>query len=73
MDALRPFYALYFGGMGAKGANFHANVPIRMGNEKEVLEIQDLYLAGRKDEAGGADSRRADPADVTGRLAREDP
>ena len=35
-DALRPFYALYFGGMGAKGANFHANVPIRMGYEQEV-------------------------------------
>ena len=51
IDALRPFYALYFGGMGAKGANFHANVPIRMGYEKEILEIQDLYLAGRKDEA----------------------
>ncbi|MGP0102893.1 MAG: LLM class F420-dependent oxidoreductase [Solirubrobacteraceae bacterium] len=51
-DALRPFYALYFGGMGAKGANFHANVPIRMGYEKEVAEIQDLYLEGRKDEAG---------------------
>ena len=51
-DALRPFYALYFGGMGAKGKNFHANVPIRMGYEKEVLEIQDLYLAGKKDEAG---------------------
>ena len=30
LDAVRPFYALYFGGMGAKGANFHANVPIRM-------------------------------------------
>jgi alkanesulfonate monooxygenase SsuD/methylene tetrahydromethanopterin reductase-like flavin-dependent oxidoreductase (luciferase family) len=51
-DALRPFYALYFGGMGAKGANFHANVPIRMGYEREVAEIQDLYLSGRKDEAG---------------------
>ena len=50
-DALRPFYALYFGGMGAKGKNFHANVPIRMGYEKEVLEIQDLYLDGKKDEA----------------------
>src|SRR3954451_14085974 len=51
-DALRPFYALYFGGMGAKGANFHANVPIRMGYEKEVGEIQELYLSGKKDEAG---------------------
>jgi F420-dependent oxidoreductase-like protein len=50
-DALRPFYALYFGGMGAKGKNFHANVPIRMGYEKEILEIQDLYLDGHKDEA----------------------
>jgi F420-dependent oxidoreductase-like protein len=51
-DALRPFYALYFGGMGAKGTNFHANVAIRMGYEREVAEIQDLYLSGRKDEAG---------------------
>ncbi len=50
-DALRPFYALYFGGMGAKGRNFHANVPIRMGYEHEIAEIQDLYLAGKKDEA----------------------
>src|ERR1700724_992647 len=52
VDALRPFYALYFGGMGAKGENFHANVPIRMGYEREVEEIQDLYLNGKKDEAG---------------------
>jgi hypothetical protein len=37
--------------MGAKGANFHANVPIRMGYEDEVARIQDLYLEGRKDEA----------------------
>ena len=50
-DALRPFYALYFGGMGAKGANFHANVPIRMGYEREVAEIQDLYLEGKKEAA----------------------
>jgi F420-dependent oxidoreductase-like protein len=53
IDALRPFYALYFGGMGAKGTNFHANVAIRMGYEKEIEEIQELYLSGRKDEAGG--------------------
>jgi F420-dependent oxidoreductase-like protein len=54
LDAVRPFYALYFGGMGAKGANFHANVPIRMGYEAEITEIQDLYLAGRKQEAAAA-------------------
>ncbi|HEX4465669.1 MAG TPA: LLM class F420-dependent oxidoreductase [Solirubrobacteraceae bacterium] len=51
-DALRPFYALYFGGMGAKGKNFHANVAIRMGYEAEVDEIATLYLEGKKDEAG---------------------
>jgi F420-dependent oxidoreductase-like protein len=57
-DALRPFYALYFGGMGAKGRNFHANVAIRLGYEKEVEEIQDLYLDGKKDEAGAKVPRR---------------
>ena len=54
LDAVRPFYALYFGGMGAKGANFHANVPIRMGYEGEIQHIQDLYLEGKKDEAAAA-------------------
>jgi F420-dependent oxidoreductase-like protein len=58
LDALRPMYALYFGGMGAKGANFHANVPIRMGYETEISEIQDLYLAGKKQEAAAALPRR---------------
>jgi len=57
-DALRPFYALYFGGMGAKGVNFHANVPIHMGYEAEVEEIAELYLAGRKDEAAAKVPRR---------------
>jgi F420-dependent oxidoreductase-like protein len=54
MDAVRPMYALYFGGMGARSANFHANVPIRMGYETEVARIQELYLSGRKDEAAAA-------------------
>jgi F420-dependent oxidoreductase-like protein len=51
VDWLRPMYALYFGGMGARSANFHADVPIRMGFEAEVREIQELYLQGKKDEA----------------------
>ncbi|MGB0098488.1 MAG: LLM class F420-dependent oxidoreductase [Solirubrobacteraceae bacterium] len=53
-DAVRPMYALYFGGMGAKGANFHANVAIRMGYEAEVDKIQELYLSGQKDAAAAA-------------------
>ncbi len=40
--------------MGAKGANFHANVPARMGYEDEIKTIQDLYLDGKKDEAAAA-------------------
>jgi F420-dependent oxidoreductase-like protein len=53
-DALRPMYALYFGGMGARGTNFHANVAIRMGYEAEVEKLQELYLGGHKDEAAAA-------------------
>jgi F420-dependent oxidoreductase-like protein len=58
VDALRPFYALYFGGMGAKGRNFHANVAIRMGYEAEVEQIAELYLSGHKDEAGAKVPRK---------------
>jgi F420-dependent oxidoreductase-like protein len=53
-DLLRPMYALYFGGMGAKGTNFHANVAIRMGFEAEVGVIADHFLNGRKAEAAAA-------------------
>ena len=51
---LRPMYALYFGGMGARGANFHNDVPVRMGYPDEAKLIQDLYLDGKKDEACAA-------------------
>jgi len=51
---VRPMYALYFGGMGAKGANFHHDVPVRMGYEAEMQVVQDLYLEGKKDEAAAA-------------------
>lgn len=50
-DRVRPLLALYIGGMGARGANFHYEVFVRMGYEAECAEIQRLYLDGRKDEA----------------------
>ena len=53
-DMLRPMYALYFGGMGARGANFHNDVPRRMGYEAEAEKIQELYLDHKKDEAAAA-------------------
>jgi len=52
LDAFsRPLAALYIGGMGAKGRNFYNALVRRYGYEKEAEQIQDLYLAGRKDEA----------------------
>jgi alkanesulfonate monooxygenase SsuD/methylene tetrahydromethanopterin reductase-like flavin-dependent oxidoreductase (luciferase family) len=51
---LRPMYALYFGGMGARGRNFHHDVAVRLGYEAEAKKVQDLYLDGKKDEAAAA-------------------
>lgn len=50
-DMYRPAIALYVGGMGAKEMNFHFDVFCRMGWEAEATKIQDLYLAGHRDEA----------------------
>jgi F420-dependent oxidoreductase-like protein len=47
----RSGVALYVGGMGARGRNFYNTLARRYGFEKEAEEIQDLYLAGHKDEA----------------------
>ncbi len=47
-NMLRPFLALYIGGMGAKGKNFYHDLACRYGYEAAANEIQDLYLAGDK-------------------------
>ena len=47
-DRIRPMVALYMGGMGAKGANFHFDVFARMGHEDVATKVQELYLAGDK-------------------------
>ena len=48
---VRPFLALYMGGMGARDANFHFEVFARMGYEDVAVQVQELYLAGKKQEA----------------------
>ena len=53
-DFMRPMLALYVGGMGARGANFHYDVIARLGYEGECAQIQDLYLQGKKKEAMAA-------------------
>lgn len=51
-ESVRPYAALYIGGMGSREQNFYNNLACRMGYEAEAAEIQDLYLA--KDYAGAA-------------------
>lgn len=46
--------AFYIGGMGAKDKNFHVNLMGRMGFEKEVAEVQRLFLEGKRAEAADA-------------------
>jgi F420-dependent oxidoreductase-like protein len=53
-DLARPFFALYIGGMGARGKNFYNTLARRIGYEAEAERIQDAYLDGRKDEAAAA-------------------
>ena len=63
LDFARPSVALYVGGMGARDKNFYNTICQQYGYEDEAIEIQDLYLDGKKDEAAAA---------VPGRAARED-
>jgi F420-dependent oxidoreductase-like protein len=51
LDFLRPMYALYVGGMGARGKNFYNELACQYGYEAEAKQIQDLYLEGKKKEA----------------------
>ena len=50
-DVIRPFVALYVGGMGSREKNFYNALVTRYGFEEEAKEVQDLYLEGKKDEA----------------------
>ena len=51
LDKLRPQMALYVGGMGARDQNFYNTIARRYGYEDEAIEVQDLYLDGKKEEA----------------------
>jgi F420-dependent oxidoreductase-like protein len=53
-DALRPFLALYVGGMGSREQNFYNRLVAGYGFEDAARQVQDLYLAGRRDEAAAA-------------------
>lgn len=56
-EGLRPvktMLGLYIGGMGHAGRNFHARLMARMGYEQEAHRVQELFLAGRREEAVAA-------------------
>ncbi|MFK4105361.1 LLM class F420-dependent oxidoreductase [Streptomyces sp. NPDC019531] len=53
-EGLLPVKAMlgfYIGGMGHVARNFHADLMARMGYEEEARRIQELFLAGRREEA----------------------
>jgi F420-dependent oxidoreductase-like protein len=51
LDFARPMFALYIGGMGAKGKNFYNSLARQYGYEQEAEQIQELYLGGNKRDA----------------------
>jgi F420-dependent oxidoreductase-like protein len=53
-DRMKPDIALYAGGMGARTKNFHNDLMVRQGFPEAAARIQELYLAGRKEEAAAA-------------------
>jgi F420-dependent oxidoreductase-like protein len=53
-EKARPGVALYVGGMGARDKNFYNDVVRSYGFADAARTIQDLYLAGKKDEAAAA-------------------
>jgi alkanesulfonate monooxygenase SsuD/methylene tetrahydromethanopterin reductase-like flavin-dependent oxidoreductase (luciferase family) len=53
-DVMRPFLALYVGGMGSRERNFYNDQARRYGFERQAAEVQEHYLAGRKQEAAAA-------------------
>ncbi|MEV0357208.1 LLM class F420-dependent oxidoreductase [Nocardia sp. NPDC050697] len=54
IERMRWVMSLYIGGMGAPELNFHAQVYRRMGYDREVDEITELFRAGKKAEAAAA-------------------
>jgi F420-dependent oxidoreductase-like protein len=53
-DAMRPYLALYIGGMGSREQNFYNRLAVRYGFADAAKTVQDLYLEGKREEAGAA-------------------
>lgn len=53
-NAMRHYVALYVGGMGSRKQNFYNALMRRYGFEEAADTVQELYLAGKKDEAAAS-------------------
>lgn len=68
---IKTVLAFYIGGMGARGQNYHTELMARMGYEQAARAVQDLFLAGRRDEAVAAvPSEFADEISLVGPVER---
>lgn len=67
---VRPYAALYIGGMGSREKNFYNQLASRMGYEEAAAEIQDRYMA--KDYAGAAAAVPMDFIDATSLIGPPD-
>jgi F420-dependent oxidoreductase-like protein len=54
MAPIRNHMALYIGGMGAKDKNFYTDYATRLGFGDAARRVQELFLAGKKEEAAAA-------------------
>ena len=53
-DPVRPYAALYLGGMGSRTQNFYNQLAVRMGYGEAAATVQDLYLDRRQRDAMAA-------------------
>jgi F420-dependent oxidoreductase-like protein len=67
---VRPYTALYIGGMGSREHNFYNNLAVRMGYEAEAATIQNLYLS--RDYDGAAAAVPADLVDAISLLGSKE-
>jgi F420-dependent oxidoreductase-like protein len=65
-DQIRPYAALYVGGMGSRDKNFYNNLACRMGYEAQAAEVQEKYLA--RDYAGAMAALPVELLDATSLL-----
>lgn len=65
-DPVRPYTALYLGGMGSREQNFYNNLAVRMGYADQAAEVQQRYLS--RDYDGAAAAVPAEFVDATSLL-----